>query len=62
MVLGFAAWLLRAQDRYQEAIAAYQHLVERYPNYSSSDGQIGMLLTWTGHPEQGIPIINDRAA
>jgi tetratricopeptide (TPR) repeat protein len=35
-VLDSAAWLLRAQDKYQESIAAYQHLVERYPNYTST--------------------------
>ncbi len=59
-VLDSAAWLLRAQDRYQESIAAYQHLVERYPNYYTGYGQIGMLLTWTGHPEQGIPIMLEQ--
>ncbi len=59
-VLDSAAWLLRAQDRYQEAIAAYQHLVERYPNYYTGYGQIGMLLSWTGYPEQGIPIMLEQ--
>ena len=55
--LASAAWLLRAQDRYQELIAAYRHLVEMYPNYYSGYSQIGMLLTWTGHAEEGIPIM-----
>jgi adenylate cyclase len=56
-VLASAAWLLRAQDRYQESIAAYRHLVEMYPNYYSGYSQIGMLLTWTGHAGEGIPIM-----
>ena len=56
-VLASAAWLLRAQDRYQESIAAYRHLVEMYPNYYTGYSQIGMLLTWTGHAEEGIPIM-----
>ncbi|HEY2417315.1 MAG TPA: hypothetical protein VGH84_05305, partial [Steroidobacteraceae bacterium] len=30
-VLDSAAWLLRAQDKYQESIAAYQHLVGNCP-------------------------------
>jgi TolB-like protein/DNA-binding winged helix-turn-helix (wHTH) protein len=56
-VLASAAWLLRAQDRYEESIAAYRHLVEMYPNYYSGYSQIGLLLTSTGHAEEGIPIM-----
>jgi TolB-like protein/class 3 adenylate cyclase/Tfp pilus assembly protein PilF len=56
-VLRAAAFLLRAQDRYAEAISAYRRILDDYPDRDQSYKQIGMLLTTTGRPEQAIPML-----
>jgi adenylate cyclase len=56
-VLEGTALLLRAQDRFTDAISAYQYLVDEYPNSPTAYNQIGMLLTFTGRSEEAIPMI-----
>jgi adenylate cyclase len=56
-VLNYTAFLLRAQDRYTEAIAAYQRLLDEYPNTPIAYSQIGMLLNFTGRSEEAIPMV-----
>ena len=56
-VLDAAAYLLFHQGRYFEAIAAYQRLLEYYPNWYTAYNQIGFCLVFTGRAEQAIPMI-----
>ena len=56
-VLGTTALLLRAQDRYSEAIAAYQRVLHEDPNAHYAYSQIGMLLIFTGRSEEALPAI-----
>ena len=56
-VLASTALLLRGQERYSEAIAAYRHLLDNYPNSHFAYSQIGMLLSFLGRDEEAIPMI-----
>ncbi len=56
-VLDASAWLLFARGRDREAIAAYQRLLEVYPNAHSAYNQIGYCLIVTGRAEEAIPMI-----
>ena len=56
-VLASTALLLRGQERYSEAIAAYRHLLDNYPNSHFAYSQIGMLLNFLGRVEEAIPML-----
>ena len=56
-VLASTALLLRGQERYSEAIAAYRHLLDNDPNSHFAYSQIGMLLSFLGKDEEAIPMI-----
>jgi TolB-like protein len=56
-VLASTALLLRGQERYGEAIAAYRHLLDNDPNSHFAYSQIGMLLSFLGRDEEAIPMI-----
>jgi adenylate cyclase len=56
-VLASTALLLRGQERYSEAIAAYRHLLDNYPNAHFAYSQIGMLLNFLGRVEEAIPML-----
>jgi tetratricopeptide (TPR) repeat protein len=56
-VLDTTAYLVRAQGRYAEAIAAYRRLLEEYPNSYWAYSQIGMLLMFVGRAEEGLPMV-----
>lgn len=58
-VLEWIAFLLYAEDHYVEAIAAYQRLLEEYPNAPGGYSQIGYCLICTGRAEEAIPLIED---
>ena len=55
-VLASTAFLLRAQDRYTQAISAYRRVLDDYPDYDPAYKQIGLLLTLTGRAEEAIPM------
>ena len=58
-VLEWIAFLLYAEGHYVEAIAAYQRLLDEYPNAPGGYSQIGYCLVATGHAEEAIPLIED---
>ncbi len=58
-VLEHTAFLLYARLRYAEAIAAYQRLLEEYPNAPGGYSQIGYCLVYTGRSEEAIPLIEE---
>src|SRR6185437_10254978 len=58
-VLEWIAFLLYAEDHYVEAIAAYQRLLEEYPNAPGGYSQIGYCLVFTGRAEEAIPLIEE---
>jgi TolB-like protein/class 3 adenylate cyclase/Flp pilus assembly protein TadD len=56
-VLNDTAFLLRAKVRYTAAIAAYQRLLEEYPNTPAAYSQIALLLNITGRFEEAVPMV-----
>ena len=56
-VLGVAAFLLFAQERYTESVSAYQRLLSDYPNSDGAYNQIADCLIRTGRAEEAIPMI-----
>ena len=50
------AYLLRIEGRYQEAMAAAEEAVRRYPNYAMGYSQLGQCKRDIGHPEEDIPL------
>jgi TolB-like protein/Tfp pilus assembly protein PilF/rhodanese-related sulfurtransferase len=58
-VLEHTAFLLYARFRYAEAVAAYQRLLEEYPNAPGAYSQIGYNLVYMGRAEEAIPLIEE---
>lgn len=56
-VLESSAYLLLGQGHYTEAIAAYQRLLDEYPNAYYAYNQIGQCLVLVGRSEEAIPMI-----
>jgi len=56
-VLEASAYLLLAQGRCAEAIAAYQRLLDEYPNSYFAYGEIGSCLVMLGRSEEAVPMI-----
>jgi TolB-like protein/Flp pilus assembly protein TadD len=56
-VLNSRAYLLLAKSRYEEAITAFRHLLDKYPNTENAYHRIGVCLIMLGRAEQAIPMI-----
>jgi adenylate cyclase len=55
-VLDATAYLLFSSGRYIEAISAYQHLLDEYPNAHGAYHLIGYCLISSGRAEEAIPM------
>jgi tetratricopeptide (TPR) repeat protein len=49
------AYVLRAEDRYEEAEAAYRHLLETHPASPAIYNQLAVCALQLGHPDQAVP-------
>ena len=58
-VLETTAFLLSAQERYTEAISAYQRVLSDYPNADSAYNRVGYCLIITGRAQEAIPMIEN---
>jgi adenylate cyclase len=58
-VLAQIAYLMRAQERYTEALSAYRRVLDYDPNYNVAYKQIGKLLTYTGRAEEAVSMIEE---
>jgi TolB-like protein/class 3 adenylate cyclase len=56
-VLDSQAYLLLAKGRYEEAIIAFRHMLDKYPNAEDGYHRIGVSLIQLGRAEQAIPMI-----
>lgn len=58
-VLALRGFVLRAQGRYEEAIVAYQRLLDTNPNVHVAYGQIAVCHLQAGRPEPAIPLLRE---
>ncbi|MDO9708054.1 tetratricopeptide repeat protein [Paracraurococcus lichenis] len=58
-VLSLRAYVLRAEGRWEEAIAAYQRVIELDPNASIAYGQIALCRMFLGQPEAAVPLLRE---
>jgi adenylate cyclase len=56
-VLNSKAYLLLAKSRYEEAIPAFRHLLDNYPNTENAYHRIGVCMIHLGRAEQAIRMI-----
>jgi TolB-like protein/class 3 adenylate cyclase/Flp pilus assembly protein TadD len=56
-VLNSKAYLLLAKSRYEEAVPAFRHLLDKYPNTEIAYHRIGVCMIQLGRAEQAIPMI-----
>ena len=56
-LLAANAYLLYVENRYNDAIAAYQRLLSEYPNSPDAYHMIGNCLIYSGQSEEAIPMI-----
>jgi tetratricopeptide (TPR) repeat protein len=56
-VLEATAFLLMFEERYSEAISAYQRLLDEHPNAHFAYYLMGICLTFTGKADEAIPMI-----
>ena len=57
LVLDTMGWLAFVQGRYPEAIAAYQRLLDLYPNTQSAHNQIALSLIYLGRAKEAVPMM-----
>jgi tetratricopeptide (TPR) repeat protein len=58
-VLALRAFVLRAERRYEEAILAYQRLIELDPNASAAYGQVALCRMLLGQAEAAVPLLRE---
>ena len=56
-VLNSKAYLLLAKSRYEEAVPAFRHLLDKYPNTENAYHRIGVCMLQLGRADQAIPMI-----
>jgi adenylate cyclase len=57
LVMDASAYILYHQDRFDEAIFAYQRLLKHFPNFYTAYNQIGFCLVFTGRAQEAVPLI-----
>jgi adenylate cyclase len=57
LVMDVSAYILYHQDRFDEAIFAYQRLLKHFPYWHTAYNQIGFCLVFTGRAQEAVSLI-----